>query len=41
VRGFATSLVIGLIASLFTSIVVTRVIQTYLIHGRDAQTVSV
>jgi preprotein translocase subunit SecD len=41
VRGFATSLIIGIIASLFTSIVVTRVITTYLVHGRDAQTVSV
>jgi preprotein translocase subunit SecD len=41
VRGFATALVIGLVASLFTSIVVTRVITTYFIHGRNAQTVSV
>jgi preprotein translocase subunit SecD len=41
VRGFATSLIIGLLASLFTSIVVTRVITTYLVHGRNAQTVSV
>jgi len=41
VRGFATALVIGLAASLFTSIVVTRVITTYFIHGRNAQTVSV
>lgn len=41
VRGFATSLIIGLLASLFTSIVVTRVITTYFIHGRNAQTVSV
>jgi len=41
VRGFATSLIIGLIASLFTSIVVTRVIVTYFVHGRNAQTVSV
>jgi preprotein translocase subunit SecD len=41
VRGFATSLIIGLLASLFTSIVVTRVVTTYLVHGRNAQTVSV
>ncbi len=41
VQGFATTLIIGIIASLFTSIVVTRVITTYLVHGRNAQTVSV
>jgi preprotein translocase subunit SecD len=41
VRGFATSLIIGILASLFTSIVVTRTITTYLVHGRNAQTVSV
>ncbi|MBK7859546.1 MAG: protein translocase subunit SecD [Archangiaceae bacterium] len=41
VRGFATSLIIGIVASLFTSIVVTRVISTYLVHGRNAQSVSV
>ena len=41
VRGFATTLIIGLIASLFTSIVVTRTFMTYIVHGRNAQTVSV
>lgn len=41
VQGFATSLIIGIIASLFTSIVVTRLITTYLVHGRNATTVSV
>jgi preprotein translocase subunit SecD len=41
VRGFATSLIIGIIASLFTSIVVTRLITTWLVHGRNASTVSV
>jgi len=41
VRGFATSLIIGLVASLFTSIVVTRAITTYFVHGRNARTVSV
>lgn len=41
VRGFATSLIIGIIASLFTSIVVTRVLTTYLVHGRNSSTVSV
>lgn len=41
IRGFATTLIIGIIASLFTSIVVTRLITTYLVHGRNASTVSV
>ncbi len=41
VRGFATTLIIGIIASLFTSIVVTRLLTTYLVHGRNATTVSV
>jgi preprotein translocase subunit SecD len=41
VRGFATSLIIGIIASLFTSIVVTRLITTWLVHGRNAESVSV
>jgi preprotein translocase subunit SecD len=41
IRGFATTLIIGLLASLFTSIVVTRTFMTYFIHGRNAQTVSV
>ncbi len=41
VRGFATTLIIGLLASLFTSILVTRVIMTYFVHGRNANTVSV
>lgn len=41
VRGFATTLIVGLLASLFTSIVVTRVITTYFVHGRNAQRVSV
>ncbi|MDP3503452.1 MAG: protein translocase subunit SecD [Myxococcales bacterium] len=41
IQGFATTLIIGIIASLFTSIVVTRVLTTYLVHGRNAQTVSI
>ncbi|GEL71549.1 protein translocase subunit SecD [Myxococcus virescens] len=41
VRGFATTLIIGLLASLFTSITVTRVIMTYFVHGRNAKVVSV
>jgi preprotein translocase subunit SecD len=41
VKGFATTLVIGIIASLFTSIVVTRLITTYLVHGRNAERISV
>ena len=38
---FVLGLLIGITASLFTSIVVTRVITTYLVHGRNAQTVSI
>ncbi len=41
VRGFATTLIIGLLASLFTSIVVTRVIITYFVHGKNVDVVSV
>lgn len=41
VQGFATTLIIGITASLFTSIVVTRLITTWLVHGRNSQTVSV
>jgi|CXWL01.1.fsa_nt_gi preprotein translocase subunit SecD len=41
VQGFATALIVGIVASLFTSIVVTRVITTYLVHGRNADKVSV
>lgn len=41
IRGFATALIIGIVASLFTSIVVTRAITTYFVHGKNAQTVSV
>ncbi|MBZ4401410.1 protein translocase subunit SecD [Myxococcus faecalis] len=41
VRGFATTMIIGLLASLFTSIMVTRVLMTYFVHGRNAQSVSV
>lgn len=41
VQGFATALIVGIVASLFTSIVVTRVITTYLVHGRNADSVSV
>jgi preprotein translocase subunit SecD len=41
VKGFATTLIIGIIASLFTSIVVTRVITTYVVHGRNADRISV
>ena len=37
VRGFATTLIIGIVASLFTSIVVTRAITTYFVHGRGAK----
>jgi preprotein translocase subunit SecD len=41
VQGFATTLIIGISASLFTSIVVTRLITTWLVHGRNSTTVSV
>ncbi len=41
VQGFATALIIGIIASLFTSIVVTRTITTWIVHGRNATSVSV
>lgn len=41
IRGFATSLIIGIIASLFTSIVVTRLLTTWVVHGRNAETVSI
>ncbi len=41
IRGFATTLIIGLIASMFTAIVVTRLITTWFVHGRNAQTVSI
>jgi preprotein translocase subunit SecD len=41
VQGFATTLTIGLIASMFTAIVVTRLFTTALVHGRNAQTVSI
>ncbi|MEW5742026.1 MAG: protein translocase subunit SecD [Myxococcota bacterium] len=41
IRGFATSLIIGIIASLYTSIVVTRLITTWVVHGRNAETVSI
>jgi preprotein translocase subunit SecD len=40
IRGFATTLIIGLIASMFTAIVVTRAINTYLVHGRNVQTIT-
>jgi preprotein translocase subunit SecD len=41
IRGFATSLIIGIIASLYTAIVVTRLITTWVVHGRNAETVSI
>jgi preprotein translocase subunit SecD len=41
VRGFATTLIIGILASLFTSIVVTRVVVDYLLKGRFAKSISV
>ncbi len=41
VRGFATTLIIGLLASMFTAIVVTRVITNYLVHVRGVKRLSV
>jgi len=41
VRGFATTLIIGLLASMFTSIVVTRAIVEWFVgHGRLHKAVS-
>jgi preprotein translocase subunit SecD len=37
VRGFAVTLIIGLVASMFTSIVVTRVIVDALTRGDNAR----
>jgi preprotein translocase subunit SecD len=39
VRGFATTMIIGLLASLFTSILVTRVFMAYFVHSRKALSV--
>jgi preprotein translocase subunit SecD len=41
VRGFATTLIIGIIASLFTSIVVTRVMMDYMLKGQFRNRISV
>ena len=41
VRGFATTLIIGILASLFTSIVVTRVFVDYLLQNRFQKRISV
>lgn len=41
VRGFAVTLIIGLSCSLYTSIVVTRLIYDVLIHGRRTATISI
>ncbi len=41
IKGFATTLSIGILASLFTSIVVTRVIFNLLLAGRPAKTLSI
>ncbi len=41
VRGFATTLIIGLVASMFTAIVVTRVITNWLVNVRKVKTLSV
>ncbi len=41
VRGFATTLIIGLLASMFTSIVVTRaIVESFVSHGRLHKAVS-
>jgi preprotein translocase subunit SecD len=39
VRGFATTMIIGLLASLFTSILVTRVFMNYFVHSRKTLSV--
>ena len=41
VRGFATTLIIGILASLFTSIVVTRVLVDYLLKNAFSKKISV
>jgi preprotein translocase subunit SecD len=41
VRGFATTLIIGILASLFTSIVVTRVFTDYLLKNVFSKKISV
>lgn len=41
IRGFAVTLIIGLIASMFTAIVVTRLITDARIRGRAGETISV
>ncbi|MBP1687790.1 MAG: secD [Deltaproteobacteria bacterium] len=41
VRGFAISLCIGLVSSVFTAVVATRVVYDYLLSNRRLQTVSV
>lgn len=41
IKGFATTLSIGILASLFTAIVVTRVIFNLLLAGRPAKTLSI
>ncbi len=41
VRGFAVTLTIGLIANLFTAIIVTRVIFDYLLTYRRMRTLSI
>jgi preprotein translocase subunit SecD len=41
VRGFAVMLIIGIVASLYTSIVVTRAIMDWLVLGRGWHKISV
>ncbi|MDY0040980.1 MAG: protein translocase subunit SecD, partial [Desulforhabdus sp.] len=41
IRGFAVTLTIGLIANLFTAIIVTRVIFDYLLQQRRVRTLSI
>ncbi|WP_050724405.1 protein translocase subunit SecD [Vulgatibacter incomptus] len=41
IRGFAVTLIIGLVASLFTSIVVTRLVKDRLYQGRPGEVISV
>jgi len=41
IKGFATTLSIGILASLFTAIVVTRVIFNLLLAGRPTKTLSI
>jgi len=41
VRGFATTLIIGIAASLYTSVVITKMIYQYLMSRTKMETISI